>query len=66
MSNAMTQEPGSYRRLIYIGVIVVVLGISFTTLLNDSVGELGLVFVVVGGALFGVGMHKKNSKQPEK
>lgn len=51
-----------YRKFIFIGIIVIALGITFTTMLGDTVGSLGIVFIAVGGLFFIIGMSKKQKE----
>jgi len=55
----------AYRKYIYAGIIVVALGIAFSTTLKESVGSLGNIFIAIGGLLFIFGMNEKG-KQDEK
>ena len=55
----------AYRKYIFAGIIVVALGIAFSTTLKESVGSLGNIFIAIGGLLFIFGMNEKG-KQDEK
>ncbi len=55
-----------YRRSLFLGIVLIALGITFTTTLKDSVGSIGIVFVAVGGFFFIVGMSKKRKKDEQK
>jgi ABC-type Fe3+-siderophore transport system permease subunit len=55
-----------YRRLLFLGMVLIALGITFTTTLKDSVGPIGIVFVAVGGFFFIVGMSKKRKEDEQK
>lgn len=55
----------AYRKYIYAGIIVIALGIAFSTTLKESVGSLGNIFIAIGGLLFIFGMNEKG-KQDEK
>lgn len=48
-----------YQKFIYLGLIVIAIGIIFTTSLKETVGSFGNVLVAVGGLLFIIGMSKK-------
>ena len=55
-----------YRRTLYVGVLVTLLGIVIATTLPQDYGVLAVVFVGMGAALFakgyiGVKLDKKNS-----
>jgi len=47
------------RRFILLGILIIAVGINFTTILKDSVGSLGTVFIAVGGLFFIIGMNFK-------
>jgi ABC-type Fe3+-siderophore transport system permease subunit len=55
-----------YRRSLFLGMVLIALGITFTTTLKDSVGPIGIVFVAVGGFFFIVGMSKKRKEDEQK
>lgn len=55
----MTKKLVNYKRYIFIAIIIIALGITFTTTLKDTGGSLGTVFIAVGGLLFIIGMSKK-------
>ena len=48
-----------YKRYIFIGIIIIALGVTFSTTLKESVGSIGTVFIAVGGLFFIIGMSKK-------
>ena len=48
-----------YRRYIFTGIIIISLGITFSTTMADSVGSLGTVFIAVGGLFLIIGMNMK-------
>lgn len=61
MSNNMER----YRRYIFMGIVIIALGVGFSTTLKDSLGPLGIVFIALGGLFFIIGMRLK-SKDKEK
>jgi len=61
----MNRNLESYRRFIFIGIIVISLGITFSTTLEDTVGSLGTVFIAVGGLFFIIGMSKKQKEEQQ-
>ncbi len=61
----MKKQEAAYRKIIFAGMIVIALGIAFTTTLKASVGSLGTVFIAIGGLLFIFGMNEKR-KHDEK
>lgn len=50
-----------YRRYLFIAVIIIVLGILFTTVLK-AVATLGIILIVVGGILFVISMFRKGNE----
>ncbi len=54
-----------YKRIFFIGLIVIVLGIIFSTTLSDKLGSLGIVFIAIGGLLFIASMSRKKKEEDE-
>ncbi len=52
-----------YRKYIYMGIVVITLGVVFSTTLKGNIESLGNVLVAVGGLLFIVGMSKKKREE---
>jgi len=52
----------TYKRFIFIGIIIIALGITFSTTFKESIGFLGIVFIAVGGLFFIIGMKKKRKE----
>ena len=50
------------KRFIFLGIIIIALGITFSTTMQDYVSSLGTVFIAVGGLFFIIGMHKKSQE----
>ena len=48
-----------YKKFWYIGIIIISLGITMSTTLNETLGSLGIVFIAIGGFLFIVALKKK-------
>ena len=55
-----------YKRFIFIGILIIALGVTFSTTLKETVGSLGIVFLAVGGLFFIIGMSKKRKKDEQK
>jgi galactitol-specific phosphotransferase system IIC component len=53
----------NYRKYIFLGIIIISLGIVFSTTLQDSIKSLGTVLIAVGGLFFIIGMSKKNKEK---
>ena len=54
-----------YKRILFVGLIVIALGIIFSTTLNDKLGSLGIVFIAIGGLLFIASMSRKKKEEDE-
>ena len=52
----------NYERVGYIGIIVITLGITFTTSLREYVGSIGIVFIAIGGLFFIFSMNEKKKE----
>jgi len=48
-----------YRRLIFLSIIIIALGVVISTTQSEKVGGLGTVFIAIGGLLFIAGMSEK-------
>jgi hypothetical protein len=62
----MKNQLESYRKFIFMGIIIIALGVTFSTTLEDSVGSLGTIFIAVGGLFFIIGMSKKRKQEESK
>lgn len=51
-----------YKRFIYIGIIIIALGVTFSTSLKEIAGSLGIVLISIGGLFFIIGMNKKKKE----
>ena len=54
-----------YKRFAFYGIIVISMGITFSTVLSEKFGSLGLVFISLGSLLLIIGMSKKRNSQKE-
>ena len=54
-----------YKRIFFIGLIVIALGVIFSTTLSDKLGSLGIVFIAIGGLLFIASMSRKKKEEDE-
>ena len=54
-----------YKRIFFIGLIVIALGVIFSTTLSDTLGSLGIVFIAIGGLLFIASMSRKKKEEDE-
>lgn len=55
-----------YKRSLFLSAVMVALGITFTTIMKDTLGSVGIVFIAVGGFFFIVGMSKKRKEDEKK
>lgn len=55
-----------YQRFVLLGIILIALGVTFSTTLKEAVGSLGTVFIAVGGLFLIVGMSKKRKEEERK
>lgn len=55
-----------YKRIVYIGMIVIALGITLSTALSEDVRPIGIVFIAIGGLLFISGMNRKKEEDANK
>jgi len=62
----MSKRLEPYRKFIFIGIIIIALGITFSTTLRDTVGSIGIVFIAVGGLLFIIGISKKRKEDEQR
>ena len=54
------QDLASYKKIWFIGIIIIALGIVISTTMSRQLGSLGIVFIAIGGFLFIVSLKKKN------
>jgi Sec-independent protein secretion pathway component TatC len=62
----MMEKIEGYRRYLYISANIIAIGITLTTLLKDTVGSIGVVFIAIGGLFFIIGMRKKQKEDEQK
>lgn len=54
-----------YRRQIFFSMLMIALGVVFTTTLNKNSGTVGIVFIAIGGLFFIIGMYNKKKEDEE-
>ncbi|WP_201327422.1 hypothetical protein [Thermotomaculum hydrothermale] len=54
-----------WRRMLFLGIVLIALGVIFTTTLSSKFGSLGIVFIALGGLFFIIGMNKKNKEEKD-
>jgi len=59
----MSKKLEKYKQYIFIGIIIISLGVTFSTILKDNVGSLGTVFIAIGGLFFIIGMSMKKKEE---
>lgn len=52
-----------YKRILFMGIIVISLGVILSTTLSDKLGSLGIVFIAIGGLLFIASMSRKKKEE---
>ena len=62
----MSDKLKPYKKFIFMGIIIIALGVTFSATLKDTVGSLGTVFIAVGGLFFIIGMSKKRKEDEQK
>ncbi len=62
----MNEKSEPYRKFIFIGILIISLGITFSTAMKDTFGALGTVFIAIGGLFFIIGMSKKRKQDEQK
>ena len=62
----MMEKLEGHKRYLFISATIIALGITFTTILKDTVGAIGIVFIAIGGLLFIIGMRKKQEEDKKK
>jgi len=64
----MNIKSGRSGRYIFMGMIIIALGITFSTTLQNAFGPLGTIFIAVGGLffIFGMSLRKKEDDGQEK
>jgi len=61
----MNKQLEKHKRFIFLGIIVIALGVTFSTTMKDTVRPIGTVFFVAGGLLFILGMRMKQKHDKE-
>jgi len=56
-------ERPKYKRLLFMSIILIALGVSFNTTLE--IGSLGTVFIALGGFFFIASMARKRKEEEE-
>ncbi len=62
----MENQLEKYRKFIFMGIIIISLGVTFSTAMKDTVDSLGTVFIAVGGLFFIIGMNMKRKEEEKK
>ena len=55
------KELANYRRIFFLGIILIALGVTLSTTLE--IGSLGTVFIALGGLFFIAGMARKRKEE---
>jgi predicted membrane channel-forming protein YqfA (hemolysin III family) len=59
----MNKEPEKFKKFVFIGIILISLGVSLSTTIGDKTGSLGTVLVALGGLFFIIGMSLKKKSE---
>lgn len=59
----MTKNLEEYKHYIFISIILIALGVTFSSTMKEVVGSLGVVFIAVGGLFFIIGMRIKKRQE---
>ena len=62
----MDTKKERYRKFVFLGIIFIALGVTFSTTMKDRVGSLGSIFIAVGGLFFVIGMSMKRKDNDSK
>ena len=55
----MNYKNEKYKRYIFMSIILIALGVVFSTTLKESVSSMGTIFIALGGLFFIIGMRMK-------
>ncbi len=55
-----------YRRYIFIGIIIIALGVTLANTMKENTGSLGIVFIGVGGLFLIIDMNLKRKEDNSK
>lgn len=53
------------KKAFYISLVLIALGVSFSTTLSDHVGSIGTVFIAIGGLFLIIALNKRNQEKKE-
>ena len=62
----MKKKLEGYRRYLYFGIIIIALGVTFSSAMQSNFGSLGIVFIAIGGPFFIIAMSKKRKEEEQK
>ncbi len=57
-----TSQP-KYKRIFFLGIILIALGVTFSTTMREDIGSLGVVFIALGGLFFISAMARKRKEE---
>ena len=60
------KESERYKRVVFMSIVLIALGVTFATTLSDRVGSLGIVFIGLGGLFMILGMRMKRDRLESK
>ena len=62
----MPEKLSEAKRFIYFGLLIISLGLIYSTTLAESLGAFGMLFMVMGGLFFIIGMRKRKQEEDNK
>jgi multisubunit Na+/H+ antiporter MnhB subunit len=61
----MKKSLEGYKKFIFTGIIIISLGITFSTTMSNNLGSIGTVLIAVGGLFFIIGMSNKKKSEKQ-
>jgi len=61
----MKKSLEDYKKFIFTGIIIISLGVTFSTTMSNNLGSIGTVLIAVGGLFFIIGMSKKKKSEKQ-
>ena len=61
----MESKRKDYKRYLFFGIIIIALGVTFSTTLTDRLGSLGTVFIALGSLFFILSMARKQQSDKQ-
>lgn len=55
----MKNKLEKYKQYLFLGITIIALGVTFSTVFKEVERSLGIIFIAVGGLFFIIGMNMK-------